>query len=390
MGLRARIAEEIRRRGPIPFSRYMELCLYEPELGYYSRSQEQFGKTGDFYTASDVHGIFGKLLARQFDEMWRVLGAPAHIAIVELGPGRGLFAEDVLEWSKKKFPDFLEALHYTLIERSPKLSVRLRNRFAHLLETQSPRLAQGAREVCGVAGKVTIIGTLDELSQLPENVIVFANEFFDALPVEVIDSRGELHIALQDERVVESFAPPTPEALEFLDRYGVHPQEGQRTEAGLVGMGYMRRIAGLVQRGFVVAIDYGYTREELLAGRPGSTVRAFRRHTISDTPYEAPGEQDITANVNFTALREGGLAAGMDAGHILTQSQFLMGIGEPNQFGDIFEDAQLPQEHTKLTLQLKHLVSPAGMGEYFQVLLMRRGVEKDKAFQLCGMKYCHK
>ena len=390
MELRARIAEEIRRRGPLPFSRYMELCLYEPELGYYSRAAEQFGKTGDFYTASDVHGVFGKLLARQFDEMWRALGAPARIAIIELGPGRGLFAEDVLEWSKKKFPDFLEAMHYTLIERSPRLSLRLRDRFARYLGGESPGPAPGAAARGEAPGKVSIAGSLDDVPQLPANVIVFANEFFDALPVEVIDSRGELRVALDGEGLVESFAPPTPEALAFLDRYGVHPQENQRAEATLAGVDYMRRIAGLVQRGFVVAIDYGYTREELLAGRPCSTVRAFRRHTISDTPYEAPGEQDITANVNFTALREVGLTAGLDAGHILTQAQFLMGIGEPNQFGDIFEDAKLPQEHIKLSLQLKHLVSPAGMGEYFQVLLMHRGVDKDLVRQLSGMTFARK
>ena len=85
--------------GPIPFSRYMELCLYEPELGYYSRAREQFGKAGDFYTSSDVHAVFGRLLARQFEEMWRTLDSPARIDLIELGPGRGLFARDVLDWS---------------------------------------------------------------------------------------------------------------------------------------------------------------------------------------------------------------------------------------------------------------------------------------------------
>ena len=105
MSLRDIIEQEIRERGPIPFSRYMELCLYHPELGYYSRNAEQFGKAGDFYTSSDVHAVFGRLLARQFEEMWRALGSPAEIEILELGPGRGLFAQDVLDWSEKKFPD---------------------------------------------------------------------------------------------------------------------------------------------------------------------------------------------------------------------------------------------------------------------------------------------
>ncbi len=111
--LRERIAEEIQRTGPIPFSRYMELCLYEPELGYYSRAREQFGKAGDFYTSSDVHAVFGRLLARQFEEMWRALGSPTRVDLIELGPGRGLFARDVLDWSAKQFPEFFAgaALH---------------------------------------------------------------------------------------------------------------------------------------------------------------------------------------------------------------------------------------------------------------------------------------
>ena len=125
MNLRQKILQEIRQHGPIPFSRYMELCLYHPDLGYYSRNAEQFGKAGDFYTSSDVHAVFGRLLARQFEEIWRVLGAPKRIEILELGPGRGLFAQDVLDWSEKKFPSFFEALHYSLAEQSPALRQRL-------------------------------------------------------------------------------------------------------------------------------------------------------------------------------------------------------------------------------------------------------------------------
>src|SRR6202790_3094495 len=119
--LREKIGQEIRERGPIPFSRYMEMCLYDPALGYYSRNAAQFGKAGDFYTSSDVHAVFGRLVARQFEEIWRALGSPAQIEILELGPGRGLFAQDVLDWSEKKFPGFFRAVHYSLAESSPAL-----------------------------------------------------------------------------------------------------------------------------------------------------------------------------------------------------------------------------------------------------------------------------
>src|ERR1051326_7544902 len=104
----------------------MELCLYHPELGYYSRNTEQFGKAGDFFTSSDVHAVFGRLLARQFEEIWRAVGSPKQFEILELGPGRGLFGRDVLDWSQKKFPEFLRSLRYSLLEQSSALQGRLK------------------------------------------------------------------------------------------------------------------------------------------------------------------------------------------------------------------------------------------------------------------------
>ena len=369
MSLRQKIEEEIRRHGPIPFSRYMEMCLYDPELGYYAAHAEQFGKAGDFYTSSDVHALFGRLLARQFEEMWEALGAPAELQIVELGPGRGLFAQDVLDWAEKKFPEFFAALRYRLVEASPALRVRLG-------ETLQRRIATGKAEI------------LDQLpAQLSALAIIFANEFFDALPVGVVSHRGELRIGCDEGHFVESFAQPSAEALEYLDRYSVHPEPGERVEALLAAQHYVGNIAQRLQRGFVIVIDYGYTREEQLAGRHRGTVTAFRRHSMSANPYEAPGEQDITAHVNFTALQAAAQEGGLEPLTLLTQAQFLMGIGEDNQFADAFEEARMPQEQAKVALQLKHLVTPAGMGESFQVLVMGKGVDAAKARRLSGLKF---
>jgi SAM-dependent MidA family methyltransferase len=369
VSLRQIIEQEIRERGPIPFSRYMELCLYHPELGYYTRNAEQFGKAGDFYTSSDVHAVFGRLLARQFEEMWRVLGSPKQIEVVELGPGRGLFARDVLDWSEKKFPEFFCALRYTLVESSPALRKKLQENLGERIEAGRAVLAG---EASASDGPVPIISrTLS--AQVP--VIVFANEFFDALPVEVISDKGQLAIDVNDGRLVERWLPASVEALEFLDRYAVHPEAGERIEAPLTAQRYMKAIAESVGQGFLLAIDYGYTREEQLAGRHRGTVSAYRKHSVSANVFEAPGEQDVTAHVNFTALAAEAERGGMQAEKLVTQSQFLMGIGEGNQFADAFEECRLPQERAKVALQLKHLVTPAGMGESFHVLVASRGVE---------------
>ena len=371
--LRQKIEQEIREHGPIPFSRYMELCLYHPELGYYSRNAQQFGKAGDFYTASDVHAVFGRLLARQFDEMWRALGSPQQIELLELGPGRGLFAQDVLDWSEKKFPDFFRALRYVLVESSPALRERIE-------DTVGRHLDSGKAE----------LGAPDALSETPTHnirTIVFANEFFDALPVEILSTKGSLRIDTRDGRFTETWAPPSPEELEFLDRYSVHPEPEERFELPLAAQHSMEQIAAGVQRGFILAIDYGYTREEQLAGRHRGTLKAIRQHSLSANPYEAPGEQDVTADVNFTALAAAAEKHGMQTQRLITESQFLMGIGEANQFADAFEECRLPQERAKVALQLKHLVTPAGMGESFQVLIASKGVQQESVKSLSGLSF---
>ena len=167
----------------------MELCLYEPELGYYSRPREKFGKAGDFYTSSDVHAVFGRLLARQFEEMWRALDSIARIDVIELGPGRGLFARDVLDWSAKQFPNFAAALRYSLVEQSTHLRTKLHERLAEQIAAERCAIFDSLEQATALAG---------------DNLIVFGNEFFDALPVEVVDHRGSLRVAVEGDRFAEN------------------------------------------------------------------------------------------------------------------------------------------------------------------------------------------
>jgi SAM-dependent MidA family methyltransferase len=437
--LRQKIEQEIRERGPIPFSRYMELCLYDPDHGYYSRNAEQFGKAGDFYTSSDVHAVFGRLMARQFEEMWRVLGSPEKIAVVELGPGRGLLAQDVLDWSEKKFPAFFRALHYVLVETSPVLRQRMKSTLRKHLDSGKTAFASPEENGATLANQIEPDAELDAepetetdacdhqnahttsgpaaerrqnaahsasrgsappaakapegrkkppmIEAATENTILFANEFFDALPVEILSAQGTLRLDARDGRFLETWAPSSPEELEFLDRHSIHPEPGERVEVQLMAQRYTRQIASTSNRGFLIAIDYGYTRAEQLAGRHRGTLKAIRQHSVSANPYEAPGEQDITADVNFTALAAAAEGRGMQTQKLITQSQFLMGIGEATQFADAFDDCRLPQERAKVALQLKHLVTPAGMGESFQVLIASKGVNEEKVAALAGLNF---
>jgi SAM-dependent MidA family methyltransferase len=320
-----------------------------------------------------VHAVFGRLLARQFEEMWRALGSPQQIELLELGPGRGLFAQDVLDWSEQKFPDFFRALRYILVESSPALRDRIKETLGHHIESGK--------------AEVVALHPFHEGPVFNTPTIIFANEFFDALPVEILSAKGSLRIDKGDGRFIESWTRPSPEELEFLDRHSFHPEADERLEVPLAAQQFMDRIAVSIQRGFLLAIDYGYTREEQLAGRHRGTLKALREHSISANPYEAPGEQDITADVNFTVLAAAAEKHGMRTQKLITQSQFLMGIGEANQFADAFEECRLPQERAKVALQLKHLVTPAGMGESFQVLIASKGVAPETVESLSGLNF---
>jgi SAM-dependent MidA family methyltransferase len=195
--------------------------------------------------------------------------------------------------------------------------------------------------------------------------------------VEIVSSEGSLRL---NENLTETWVPLSDEEQLFLDRYSVQPEPGERLEVALAAQTQAAQIAAAMDTGILIAIDYGYTRAEQLAGRHRSTLMTYRRHSAGANPYEAPGEQDITAHVNFTALA----AVLPNPRPLLTQSQFLLGIGQSTQFADAFEDCRLPQERAKVALQLKHLITPTGMGESFQVLLAAKNVD---ASNLSGLNF---
>jgi SAM-dependent MidA family methyltransferase len=310
-------------------------------------------------------------MARQFEEIWRALGSPAEIEIIELGPGRGLFAQDMLAWADKKFPKFAHSLHCSLVENSPALHRKLKHRFECELQR----------------GRVALFSAIEELSQ-SENAVVFANEFFDAIPVEVVSPEGQLFIAEDaNGQFVETWRRLEQPVRDFISQFGVRANPGERVEACPRLNDIVQQSTSKFDRGFCIAVDYGYTLPELEAGLHRDTVRAFREHTLRTNVLDSPGEQDITADVNFTALAELARQNGMEAMPLLRQSQFLIGIGEATQFADAFEGCTLPQEHTKRALQLKNLITPEGLGEAFKVLVMYKGIPREKVERLSGMKF---
>ena len=272
-------------------------------------------------------------------------------------------------------------------ENSPALRERLQATLPRHFQSGKASLSPSPSAAEAANRKDVSVPTEVVPSPRSSPTIVFANEFFDALPVEVVGSKGKLSIDVRNERWVETWAPASAKELEFLDRYSVHPEPGERVEVSWLAHQYMAGVAQSLERGFVIVVDYGYTRNEQLQGRHRGTVMTYRRHSASPNPYEAPGEQDITCHVNFTALASAAEQHGMHAHQLLTQSQFLIGIGESNQFADAFDECRLPEERAKVALQLKHLVTPAGLGETFHVLVASKGVDAASVDELSGLRF---
>jgi SAM-dependent MidA family methyltransferase len=313
------ITAEIAASGPMPFSRFMELALYHQDYGYYRRTRDPFGKGGDFFTAEQLQPVFGILIGRLLASLKDELGCDS-FTVVELGAGR------------EEMRDALSGFQYLPVDAG---------------RGSLPARFSGA---------------------------VFTNEFFDALPVEAAVRRGgnfqQLRVAVKDGRFEWTEGDPVrAEVADYLERFHGPREEGEFAEANLASLAWMDRIASTLDRGYVVTIDYGYTKRESIRF-PRGTLMSYRRHTALEDVLAEPGERDITSHVNFTALEEHGAALGLETIRFETLARALMRTGESDQFASALAVGN-PAEEQKRRLQLKTLLF--GMGETFRVLLQKKG-----------------
>ena len=352
--LQQRIADEIEQLGgAMAFSRFMELALYAPQLGYYSGGAAKLGASGDFTTAPEISPLFGAALAR---------AAAAIIAqsapdIIEFGAGTGKLARDVLA-ALARMGVAVES--YTIIELSGELRARQQEALKDLPQVR------------------WIEGFPDNFSG-----VVLANEVLDAMPVELVirkDGAWQRQMVTVEAGEFAFVQQPLPEplALQLMRQIPDAEQlpEGYVTEIHPVAEGFMASLAGMMQhgRGAAILVDYGFpAREFYVDQRTGGTLMCHYRHHAHPAPFYLPGLQDITAHVDFTAMALAAQDAGLAVLAYMKQASFLLacGIGELLLETDP-EDAlrYLPQARA-----VQKLVSPAEMGELFKVLVVGQGVE---------------
>jgi SAM-dependent MidA family methyltransferase len=347
----------------------MRECLYHPEFGYNSRADTH--RFADFYTSVDVHPIFGRLIARQLAEMWELLGRPSPFLAVEAGAGIGRLASHILDFAARQLPDFYAATHYIAVEQSPP------RRAALSLALASHLAANRAHSAASLPSAIPV-------------GCIFSNELLDALPVHrIVSDRGELreicvgHDSIEFCEVAQPLS--TPALAEYLRAQDIELVEEQQAEVGLATCAWIEEAGRRLGRGFVMTIDYGHDARELYSElHMRGTVLAYRQDRAGEDYYRAPGEQDLTAHVNFTALDLWGRRSGLARTGLVSQAQFLLALGRGNEFADLSGEGDSETDRLRARLKLKTLIFPEGMGERFQVFIQHKGIE---APQLTGLQH---
>jgi SAM-dependent MidA family methyltransferase len=322
------IREKIETAGSQPFAWFMEQALYHPEHGYYSTDRAAIGRGGDYFTNVSVGPLFGQLLAFQFFEIWKRLNKPENFSIVEQGAHYGDFARDVLESAQREFPELSSAIHYVIVEPFPKLQQR-----------QSKTLEE-------FGAQVRWRNSLDELE--PFVGIHFSNELLDAMPINLRNRR----IGVDRDQFVFVDAP--------MDNV---PNRSQ--------LDWVASFADKLNRGFIVAVDYGFTAAEFR-----ETVQVRARHRLLGSPFEEIGNADISAHVNWTEIGNVAEQSGLHLAGFTDQHHFLTGIISACP-------ETITAEQSKRALQT--LLHPEMLGRSFQVLALAKNV--DLSTPLSGFKF---
>ncbi len=355
----SRIQKNIERAGGIiGFDEFMNSALFEPGLGYYSAGTEKIGKSGDFITAPEISDMFSQCLARQVAQVLE--GLPGN-TVLELGPGTGSMAAGLLRELERLgvLPD-----RYLLLETSADLRQRqqqhLRGKLQHLYD------------------RLTWLETLPEK---PMTGVIIGNEILDVLPVfrlkNIQDEFRELAVGFENNKFIWCQRTLSGHKLELAERYlfgsdTVYP-EGYTTEINPNLDTWLRGVANSLHSGVILFIDYGYPRLEYFhPQRIQGTLLCHYRHHVHDDPFYYPGLQDITASVDFTAVAEAAVNAGLQVQGYTTQAHFLIDCGLADVLQTDTQDNVTGQ--LERAQQARLLTLPGEMGERFKVIALGRGV----------------
>jgi SAM-dependent MidA family methyltransferase len=362
----------------ITFAEYMELVLYHPQQGYYATSAERISERGDFLTSPHLAADFGEMLAIQLYQTWQILGAPPTFKIVEMGAGTGLLASQILEYSRKIYPDFFQSIDYLIIEVAPAMQI-----------AQQQQLKDLPVRWCN-------------WTEIPDRSIVgcfLSNELIDAFPVHQVvvkeDRLQEVYITCDrdNNQLSEKIDKISTDKLNEYWQLnqinllnGKYPA-GYRTEVNLAALTWQQQVFKKLQRGYIISIDYGYTADRYYNPmRSQGTLQCYYRHAYHHDPYINIGNQDLTAHVDFTALKNQGELLGLQTVGFIQQGLFLMALGLGDRIAAISNhDNKDVRSLLQRRQNLHQLIDPMGLGK-FGVLIQSQGlIDRESSVLLIGL-----
>jgi SAM-dependent MidA family methyltransferase len=355
------IKQRIAKDGAISFRDFMETALYEPELGYYNRREDQVGCQGDFYTSSSLTSVFGAMIARQLEEMWLFTGK-GPFTIVEYGAGTGLLCHDILDYLKSNLC-FYNQVNYAIIEKS--ISMREKQQ-KHRLE------------------KVRWYDTIEELGDITGCIL--SNELVDNFAVHQVVMQDELLEVFVDHQdgFSEILRPARQCLKDYLADFKITLPKGYRTEINLEARQWVAQAAAALKQGFMMTIDYGYSAESYYyPNRSRGTLVCYHQHRVNDQPYSNIGQQDITCHVNFSALCRWGHLNGLSCCGLTSQAHFLLALGFPDHLSKSCAKEEDVLQAAMARARLMHTLL-VDMGTKFKVLIQQKGFDRPPL--LTGIK----
>jgi SAM-dependent MidA family methyltransferase len=363
------IVARIRARGPMTVAQFMELALYDPQHGYYTSRPRRSGRQGDFFTSVDVGPLFGELIAVQLVEMWQRLKGGV-FDLVEAGAGDGRLTRDILDALAYQSPSLYESIRATLIERSQSARDAQRGTLA----MHSHRIADVLPDLPSSHGQRHFTG------------VVLANELLDALPVHVVtmsnDGPREIYVDQRRDELVEVQGPLSdPALMHRLQRSGTRLAPGRRRALSLEADQWIVRAAAALNRGFLMLIDYGFeSAGSECRGQMHAMLSAYRAHTADAVHWLSdPGESDLTAHVDLSAIRFAAETAGLRSLGCVDQTYFLMALGLAERVS-----ADIDMRSVSTRLAAKTLMLPGALGSTMKVMVFAKGVDASTLRGLSG------
>jgi SAM-dependent MidA family methyltransferase len=347
------IIQKIRDDGPVSFHDFMEMCLYYPELGYYTAVHNTIGKQGDFYTSSYLTPAFGAMIARQLEEMWSILGEDK-FTVVEYGAGTGMLCNDILTYLKNN-SKLYKHLHYCIIEKSPAMREIEKATLTRSNLCEKVSWHNSIHDVPGITG------------------CVLSNELVDNFSVHQVVMDNELKEVFvdYDNGFIEQLQPAGKALTDYLTEQDTILPEKFRCEINLEALKWINEISACLKKGYIITIDYGYSGAELYCDRHSQgTIVCYHNHSVNDCPYEHIGRQDITSHVNFSALDHWGMKSGLFSCGFTNQASFLLGLGLNEYLTQSMNHAKNFSDLKRNAL-LKYMLL-IDMGDKYKVLIQQK------------------